>query len=175
MTDQPTISPTGSSMGDGDGQHDFDWEIGTWSTRVQVLADPLSGSPDEWVQFGGTSIVRPLMGGRANIVELRVSGPNGQIDGLNLRLYQPDARRWSSTFTNLRDGMLAPSVYGGFRRGVGEFYGDDQLVGRPITVRFLVHRHGPDEARFEQAFSDDGGTSWETNWIATDQRIRGES
>jgi hypothetical protein len=91
-------------------------------------------------------------GPQANIVELRVSGPGGQINGLNLRLYQPQARRWSSTFTNLRDGMPAPSVHGGFHHGVGEFYGDDHLAGRQVKVRFLIHRQGPDRARFEQAF-----------------------
>jgi hypothetical protein len=172
MTDQPTISPTGSSIAGGDSQHDFDWEIGTWSTSVRVLADPLSDRPPTWLQFGGTSIVRALMNGRANIVELRVSGPGGHIDGLNVRLYQPELRLWSSTFVNLRDGMLTPSVSGGFQQGVGEFSGGDQLAGRPIRVRFLIQRQGPDRARFEQAYSDDGGTSWETNWVAVDRRVR---
>ncbi|MFI0802393.1 hypothetical protein [Amycolatopsis lurida] len=109
---------------------------------------------------------------RANALEFEVSGPDGRIDALNLRLYEPQAGRWSLTFVNMRDGLLTPSVYGGFRDGVGEFHGDDQLAGRPIKVRFLVFRHGPDEARFEQAFSADGGTTWETNWVAVDHRIR---
>ncbi len=153
------------------GQHDFDWEIGTWSTTVRVLADPLSDSEDEWLHFAGTSVVRPLMHRRANIVELRVSGSAGQIEALNLRLYEPQGQRWSSTFANLRDGMLTPPVYGAFHDDVGEFYGDDQLAGRPIKVRFLIFRKGPDRARFEQAFSDDGGVTWETNWIAVDRRV----
>lgn len=157
----------------GDGQHDFDWEIGAWHTEVRVLADPLSDTPDEWLHFEGTSIVRPLMDRRANVVELRVAGPTGRIEGLNMRLYEPSASRWSLTFVNMRDGLLTPSVYGGFRDdGVGAFYGDDQLGGRPIAVRFLIHRQGPDRARFEQAFSADGGVTWETNWIAVDRRIR---
>jgi hypothetical protein len=155
-----------------DGQHDFDWEIGTWRSSVQVLANPLSASEDEWLRFEGTSTVRPLMDRRANVVEFEVSGPNGRIEALNLRLYEPQASRWSLTFTNLRDGLLTPSVYGGFRENVGEFYGDDQLEGRPIKVRFVITRHGRDKARFEQAFSADGGKTWETNWIATDRRIR---
>lgn len=123
------------------------------------------------MQFDGTSVVRPLMDGRANVVELQISGTAGQIAGLNLRLYEPTAQRWSSTFANLRDGMLTPSVYGTFTDGVGTFYGDDQLNGRPIKVRFIVERQGPDRARFEQAFSDDDGATWETNWIAVDRRI----
>ncbi|MDX8036039.1 hypothetical protein SK803_38085 [Lentzea sp. BCCO 10_0856] len=153
-----------------DGQRDFDWEIGSWRTSVRVLAEPLSGSADEWLQFSGTSVVRPLMDRRANVVELKVSGPSGRIEGMNLRLYEPQATRWSLTFVSMRDGLLTPAVYGGFRDGVGAFYGDDQLGGRPIKVRFLVFRQGADTARFEQAFSGDGGTTWETNWIAVDRR-----
>lgn len=165
-------SPPSASSTIADSQRDFDWEIGTWRSTVQVLADPLSESPDEWLEFTGTSTVRPLLDRRANVVEFEVSGPNGSIDALNLRLYEPQAQRWSLTFVNMRDGLLTPAVYGGFRNGVGEFYGDDQLGGNPITVRFLIFRLSQDEARFEQAFSADGGTTWETNWIAVDRRIR---
>lgn len=164
-------SGPGTKRAAADGQDDFDWELGSWRTSVQVLAEPLSDSEDEWLQFDGTSVVRPLMDGRANVVELRISGPAGQINGLNLRLYEPAAQRWSSTFANLRDGMLTPSVFGAFTDGVGEFYGDDQLDGRPIKVRFTVERQGLSRARFEQAFSDDDGATWETNWIAIDRRI----
>ncbi|WP_433288685.1 hypothetical protein [Micromonospora sp. CA-244673] len=168
-------APRKASAAVEDGQRDFDWEIGAWHTKVRVLADPLSESEDEWLHFEGTSVVRPLLDRRANVVELKVSGPNGRIDGLNLRLYEPQARRWSLTFVNLRDGLLTPSVYGGFHDGVGEFYGDDQLGGRAIRVRFLIFRQGPDRARFEQAYSGDGGKTWETNWIAVDNRLANAS
>ncbi|MEV6237321.1 hypothetical protein [Lentzea sp. NPDC051838] len=165
------VALTGSASASvADGQGDFDWELGTWQTDVRVLADPLSETPDEWLTFSGTSVVRPLLDKRANVVELKVAGPAGKIEGLNMRLYEPQAKRWSLTFVNIRDGLLTPSVYGGFRDGVGEFYGDDQLGGRPIKVRFLINRVGPYQARFEQAFSQDGGASWETNWIAVDRR-----
>ncbi|TDC47098.1 hypothetical protein E1212_25300 [Jiangella ureilytica] len=166
--------PSTAETAAADGQHAFDWEIGTWRSQVRVLAEPLSASPDVWLTFDGTSVVRPLMDGRANVVEFDVRGvrgTTGRIEALNLRLYEPQADRWSLTFANLRDGLLAPAVYGGFRDGVGEFYGDDQLGGRPIKVRFLIERRGPDKARFEQAFSDDGGLTWETNWIVVDRRI----
>ncbi|MEO7269839.1 MAG: hypothetical protein ABIW49_11600 [Knoellia sp.] len=66
--------------------------------------------------------------------------------------------------------MLTPSVHGTFDGGVGTFYGDAQLDRRPIKVRFIVERQGPDRAAFTQAFSDDGGATWETNWIALDRR-----
>ncbi|WP_407659371.1 hypothetical protein [Jiangella rhizosphaerae] len=163
--------PSTAQAAAADGQHSFDWEIGTWRSDVRVLADPLSESPDEWLEFSGTSVVRPLMDRRANVVEFDVQGPAGRIEALNLRLYEPQADRWSLSFANLRDGLLAPAVYGGFHDGVGEFFGDDQLNGRPIRVRFRIVRQGPDKARFEQAFSDDGGETWETNWIVVDRRI----
>jgi hypothetical protein len=166
-----STSPAPSTAADG--RQDFEWEIGTWRSTVRVLAEPLSESADQWLQFAGTSVVQPLLDRRENVVEFRVSGPAGRIDALNLRLYEPQAQRWSLTFISARDGLLTPAVYGGFHDGVGEFHGDDQLGGRPIKVRFRITRPGPDEARFEQAFSADGGTTWETNWFATDRRIRG--
>jgi hypothetical protein len=150
---------------------DFDWEIGAWHTHVRVLANPLSESEDKWLDFTGTSVVRPLLDRRANVVELEVAGPDGRIDALNLRLYEPEAQRWSLTFVNARDGLPTPAVYGGFHDGEGTFYGDDELAGSPITVRFLIVQQSPTEARFEQAFSDDDGATWETNWIAVDRRI----
>ena len=167
----PLASTTGAEAVESGQQRSFDWEIGTWHTDVRLLADPLSESPDEWLRFEGTSKVRPLMDGRANVVELKVQGPNGRIEAMNLRLYEPQADRWSLTFVSVRDGLLTPAVYGGFHDGVGAFYGDDQLGDRPIKVRFLIFRQGPNKARFEQAFSEDGGATWETNWIAVDKRV----
>jgi len=161
-----------STTSSNDGQHDFDWELGTWRSDVRVLADPLSGSEDEWLRFEGTTVVRPLMDRRANVVELDVTGAAGRIQALNLRLFEPQADRWSLTFVNMRDGLLTPAVYGGFRDEVGEFYGEDRLNGQPILVRFLITRHGPNRARFEQAYSGDDGATWETNWIAIDRRIQ---
>lgn len=170
-TTASAMSSTRLEAGPVDGQRDFDWEIGSWHTEVRVLADPLSETVDEWLSFEGTSVVRPLLDRRANVVELKVAGPTGRIEGLNMRLYEPQAKRWSLTFVNIRDGLLTPSVYGGFRDRAGEFYGDDQLGGRPIKVRFLIHRQGPDRVKFEQAFSPDGGVTWETNWVAVDRRL----
>ncbi|WP_206185412.1 hypothetical protein [Sphingosinicella sp. CPCC 101087] len=152
-----------------DGQHDFDWEIGTWTTHVRVLRNPLSGS-DSWVEYEGTSVVRELSNGRANIVELSVQGPAGRIEGLSLRLYDPRSRRWSLNYASLASGALGPPVVGGFRDGRGEFHGRETLDGREILVRFVISDITPSSARFEQAFSADGGETWELNWIATDTR-----
>jgi hypothetical protein len=157
---------------DRDGAHDFDFEFGTWRTQLRVLAEPLTGST-RWLEYNGTSMVRPVLDGRANLVELSVEGPAGRIEGLSLRLYDPEARQWSLNFSNIRTGQLSPPVTGAFRNGRAEFYGQERIDGRTIFVRFVISDITPTSARFEQAFSDDGGNSWEVNWIAVDTRIDG--
>jgi hypothetical protein len=111
------------------------------------------------------------MDGRANFVELSVGGSAGKIEGGALRLYNPQSRQWSLNFASLRNGLLTAPVYGGFDgRGRGTFYGQDMLDGRAILVRFVVTPKSSNEAHFEQAYSADGGATWETNWIAVDTR-----
>lgn len=151
------------------GEKDFDFEIGTWATRVRVLRNPLSGETPNWAEYHGTSIIRPLLQGRANFVELSVEGPSGKIEGGSLRLYNPQSRQWSLNFASLRNGMLTAPVYGSFDgRGRGLFYGQDMLDGRAILVRFIITQPSKTEARFEQAYSADGGVKWEPNWVAID-------
>lgn len=153
------------------GQGDFDFEIGTWTTRVKVLRNPLSGEAPSWTEYEGTSVVRPLLNGRANFVELSVRGPAGQIEGGALRLFNPQTRQWNINYAGLRNGMLTPPVYGSFDgHGRGTFLGQDMLDGRAILVRFVISQKGANEAHFEQSYSADGGITWETNWIAVDTR-----
>lgn len=153
-----------------DGQHDFDWEIGAWKTEVSRRQRPLSGG-ETWVELEGTTVVRKLFDGRANIAELDIAGPSGRIQGISLRLYEPQARQWNINYANLGSGTLTAPITGGFKDGRGEFFGRDTLGDRPILVRFVIHCATRDVCRFEQAFSADEGKSWELNWIATDTRI----
>ena len=153
-----------------DGSHDFDWEIGTWATSVKVLRNPLSPQP-VWVELNGTSVIRAAGGGRANLVDLDISGPSAHIRGVSLRLYNGPARQWSLNFANMGDGVLTAPSIGEFRNGRGEFYGTDTLRGRAILVRFVISDVTSNSARFEQSYSADGGKTWELNWIATDRRI----
>ena len=167
----PQSSPEPSrTVADRDGQRDFDFEIGTWQTRLSRLKEPLSGSTT-WVEYEGTTVVRKVWDGRANLVELEVEGPSGRIEGLSLRLYNPEARQWSLNFSNSRSGTLSPPVVGEFKDGRGEFYGQETFNGRAILVRFVISDITRTSVRFEQAFSDDGGKTWEVNWIATDTRV----
>lgn len=154
-----------------DGHHDFDFEIGSWKTHLKRRLKPLTGS-DTWVEYTGTSVVTKIWGGRANLVELDVSGPSGKIEGLSLRLYNPESRQWSLNFSNVRGGTLSPPTVGEFKNGRGEFFNQETLNGRAILVRFVIFDITPDSCRFEQSFSDDGGKTWEANWIAVDTRIK---
>ena len=157
-----------------DGQRDFDFEIGRWKTRLSRRLRPLTGS-NTWVEYEGTTVVRKVWNGRANLVELDVDGPAGRIEGLSLRLYNPEARQWSLNFSNRAGGTLSEPVFGEFRNGRGEFYGQELLNGRAIFVRFIISDITSDSCHFEQAFSDDGGKTWEVNWIAVDTRVKDES
>ena len=149
-----------------DGQHDFDFESGTWKARVLRLEKPLAGSTT-WFEYEGTSVVRKVWNGRANLGELAVHGKAGQIEGLSLRLYNPQTRQWHISWANARDGMLGDSMTGEFKNGRGEFFGEELLNDRVILVRFVFLDITPSSFRFEQAFSNDWGKTWEVNWKAT--------
>jgi hypothetical protein len=154
-----------------DGSHDFDFEIGTWKTHLSRLDHPLTGS-HTWIQYEGTSVVRKIWNGRANMVELEVDGPTGHVEGLNLHLYNPQSHQWSLNFANAKVGALSmPPTVGEFKNGRGEFYDQEEFNGRMILVRNIWMDITANSCRFEQSFSDDGGKTWEPNWIAVDTRM----
>jgi hypothetical protein len=153
-----------------DARHDFDFELGTWKTHISRLVHPLTGSKS-WVEYDGTSVVRKVWDGRANLLELEVSGPAGHIEALSLRLYNPDSGQWSLNFSNGAGGTLGVPTVGEFRDGRGEFYDQESIGNRVVLVRFVISAITRDSCHFEQAFSLDGGKSWEVNWIATDTRL----
>ena len=152
------------------GPRDFDFEFGAWTTQLKRLVRPLSGS-SEWVEYEGTSVVHELWGGAANIGELDVKGPAGRIEGMTLRLYNPHTKQWSVRFANRRNGELGEPMIGGFQDGRGEFYGQELYEGRAIFVRFIFSEITANTFRLEQAFSADGGKTWEANWIATFKKV----
>lgn len=157
-----------------DGQHDFDFEIGTWKTHLKILLHPLTGSTT-WVECNGTTIVRKVWGGRANLVELEADCPRSHFRGLNLRLYNPQSHQWSLNFSNANDGTLSQPTIGEFKNGRAEFYDQEPLNGRAIFVRFVISQTSPNSCRFEQSYSDDGGKTWELNWVAVDTRVSDEA
>src|SRR5215472_9595249 len=152
-----------------DGQHDFDFEIGTWNTHLRRRLQPLTGS-QHWIECDGTSTVRRIWDGRANLVELEADCPDGRFEGLNLRLYDPQSHQWSLNFASRSSGTFSQPTVGEFRNGRGEFFDQETLNGRTILVRFVVSNITPNSCRFEQSFSDNGGQTWEVNWTALDTR-----
>jgi hypothetical protein len=153
-----------------DGQHDFDFEFGTWQVRLRRLLNPLSGS-STWVELEGRSTVRRVWDGRANLGELVVGNETTHIEGLSLRLYDPESREWSIHWANSRNGELGPAMIGRFENGRGEFYNQELFEGRAVYVRFIFSDVRPTTFRLEQAFSSDGGRTWEPNWIAAFTRL----
>jgi hypothetical protein len=154
-----------------DGQHDFDFEIGVWKTHLKRLVHPLSGSTT-WVELDGTTVVRKVWNGRANLAELETDAASGHLQVLSLRLYDPQSRQWSLNTANIKSGTLSVPTIGEFRDGRGEFFDQESFSGRTILVRNVWSDITAESCRFEQAFSDDGGKSWEVNWIAIDTRVK---
>jgi len=152
--------------GERDGQHDFDFEFGSWKTHLRRLVHPLSGS-NTWVEMDGTSVVRKVWDGRANLGELEMNDATTHLEGLSLRLYNPQSHQWSIYWANSRDGSLGTPMIGGFKDGRGEFFDQETFGGKAIFVRFIFSEITATSFRLEQAFSADGGKSWEPNWMAT--------
>ena len=154
-----------------DGQHDFDFEFGAWKIQLKRLVKPLTGSTS-WLEYSGTSVVRKVWDGKANLGELEVSGATGRIEGLSLRTYNPQSHQWLIGWVNSTDGTMGPAMIGGFKNGRGEFFNQESFNGRAIFVRFVFSNITANAFHFEQAFSDDGGKTWEANWIANFIKVK---
>ena len=162
---------SGQAAGAHDGRHDFDFEIGTWKTHISRRQNPLTGSTT-WNEYDGTSVVSKIWNGRASLVELEVDGPAGHLEGIGVRLYNPETHQWSLNWANSAQGTLGVPTIGEFKDGRGEFFDQETLNGRAILVRNIWSDITPSSSKFEQAFSADGGKTWEDNWIATDTRVK---
>jgi hypothetical protein len=152
-----------------DGAHDFDFHFGIWKTHVRRLQMPLEGS-HAWTDYDGTSVVSKVWGGRASLLELEADGPTGNIEGVGLRLYNPRSHQWSLNWTNSSDPVMTTPMVGKFAHGQGQFYDQEEFRGRIIMSRNGFSAITPNSSHFEQAFSDDAGKTWETNWIMTFNR-----
>jgi hypothetical protein len=176
--DNSDASKTGvqHSSTERDGQHDFDFEIGSWKIHLKRLLHPLTGSTT-WVEFDGTSVTRKVWDGHADLEEFETdSSSAGHIEGLTLRLYNPATHQWSLYWANSKNGALSlPPTVGEFKNGRGEFFDQELLNGRAILVRYAWSDTTTNSPHFEQSFSDDGGKTWEVNWITDQTRINDES
>jgi len=160
----PVIEP-------GPAVHDFDFQTGTWQVRHRRLTERLVGS-DAWEAFGGTCTAWPILGGAGNVEDNVLELPTGPYRAVAVRTYDPATDRWSIWWLDGRNpAHLDPPVVGGFDGGVGTFIGEDTFDGRPILIRLRWFDITERSARWDQAFSDDGGASWEVNWEMAFSRI----
>lgn len=156
----------------GSGSHDFDFFMGSWRVRHRRLKERLVGN-HEWEEFGGETTAQAILGGSGNIDDNEIELPGGAYRAVTLRTFDPDRRQWSIWWLDGRHpARFDPPVVGGFENGVGTFYGEDTLNGKPIYVRFLWTETASGAPHWEQAFSADAGKSWETNWTMNFTRSR---
>lgn len=150
-----------------DGAHDFDFLIGDWKAHVRRLPDRLVGST-RWIEYDGRSNHHKMFGTSANLEDFEVDAPRDHlhIKAQTLRLYNPTSRQWRIYGVDMDEGTLAmPPQVGAFEGGVGRFYAYGDWKGRPVLIRYEWSHTGQAEAHMEQAFSPDGGKTWEVNWI----------
>jgi len=172
QTDANAPKPAAQTLSDHDGQRDFDFELGSWKIHLKRRQHPLTGS-NSWVEFDGTSVTRKVWEGRSQIEEFEVDSPTGHLEGLTLRLYNPQTRQWSLYWANSKDGTMGgPPNVGEFKDGRGEFYCQDTYNGRVIYIRYVWSGITANSAHFEQSFSPDGGKTWEVNWVTDQTRVQ---
>lgn len=163
-----TVSDDAATGSADDGRHDFDFLIGDWAVAHRRLRRRLAGD-DSWDEFAGACAMRPVIGGLGNVDDNYLELPDGPYRAAAMRLFDPSKRRWSIWWIDGRVLRFDVPVHGGFADGVGTFIGEDSFEGRPILVRFTWSEITKESARWSQAFSEDGGNSWELNW---DMRFR---
>ena len=162
-----TKTPPGYTLAKTGDLHDFDFIDGAWTVANRRLDKRGAGSTT-WEEFPATICGKVHLGGVANVDELVF--PTKGWAGLTVRTFDREKRQWSIYWISSRTGTMYPPVYGGFDGDRGEFYGMDTDEDRPVHVRFVWTKQGPDRATWEQAFSFDG-TTWEVNWQNTLTRV----
>jgi hypothetical protein len=154
------------------GLHDFDFLAGHWRAHHRVLKERLAGSHD-WMEFDGTCDAWTVMNGAGNVDDNFLNKPTGAYRAVTIRSYDPKTAQWAIWWLDGRDphGNLDPAVKGRFVNGEGVFYANDKFKGKPVLVRIVWSHITRTSIHWEQAFSPDGGKTWETNWISDFQRV----
>jgi hypothetical protein len=162
MENKPTES--GKMENEATGANDFDFLIGRWRIHHRRLKERLADN-HEWIEFEGTCAMQKILGGAGNMDDNVLDFPGDAYRAVSLRTYDATKKQWLIWWIDARDpSHLDPPVVGGFKNGIGTFYANDTFKGKPIRIRFLWTNLTA-EPHWEQAFSDDGGKTWETNWI----------
>ena len=155
---------------ENDGRNDFDFLIGTWKVHHRTLKKRLNEST-EWNEFEGQTVSSKIINGLGIIDHSILHAPTGPVHAMALRLFNPASKEWSIYWSTDQTGILDVPVIGGFRNGRGEFYSQEIFEGRHIYSRFIWSKITASFCQWEQAFSEDGGKTWETNWIMEFERV----
>ena len=154
---------------ENDGRNDFDFLIGTWKVHHRRLVERLKGCID-WEEFDGDTVDRKILNGIGNLDENILYRTTGDIHAISLRLFNPESKEWSIYWSTNLTGRLDVPMIGGFQDGIGEFYSQEVFEGQHIYNRFIWSKITAKSCQWEQAFSIDGGRTWETNWIMEFER-----
>ncbi len=156
------------------GVHDFDFLHGAWHVTHHRLAGRLNGATD-WHIAQGTDFIRPCFNGLGNVGCFRRLFDGQPYEGMPIRLYDPSIGLWRIYWLDHFDQRMEPPVVGEFSAGQGLFLGDDVLRGQTIKVRYTWSEITANSARWDQAYSADGGQSWEVNSIMEFTRMNPEA
>jgi len=149
---------------------EFDFLIGDWNVHHRYLVKRLTGSTD-WQEFGGSAVARPLLGGLGNVDDNVIDFPNAPYKAISVRSFDPATQTWAIWWLDGRTPHdLDVPVIGQFEDGIGLFTADDTFDAKPIRMRFTWTETETDTPRWEQAFSSDDGSTWETNWVMNFKR-----
>ena len=154
---------------ENDGRSDFDFLIGTWKVHHRTLKKRLNGST-EWEEFEGDTVDRKILNGLGNMDENILHTKTGPVHAMTFRLFNPESKEWSIYWSTDQTGTLDVPVIGSFQDQRGEFYSQETFEGRHIYSRFIWSKITARSCQWEQAFSEDGGKTWETNWIMEFER-----
>ena len=155
---------------ENDGRNDFDFLIGTWKVHHRALKKRLKGSTD-WHEFDGDTVSKKILNGLGNMDENIIHRETGPVHAITLRLFDPKSKEWSIYWSTDLTGTLDVPMIGGFKDGRGEFYSQEVFEGHHIYNRFIWSKITQTSCQWEQAFSSDGGKTWETNWIMEFERL----
>lgn len=153
-----------------DGRRDFDFFMGKWKVHNRRLRERLKGCTD-WEEFEATCAARPILGGLGNFDETTMQRDTGILRGATLRLFNPATQEWSIYWSSSASPKLDIPMVGSFKDGRGEFYAHEPFEGKMIFSRFIWTVFSHESCRWEQAFSPDGGKTWETNWYMDNTRL----
>lgn len=166
--ESPSAKAQPAAAGEHDGRNDFDPLLGKWKYHLKRRVNPLTGS-NTWVEFEGTGACYKVWDG-SQLDTIEVDGPGGHISGLTLRVYNSQSHQWRLYWANKNIGILDPPQVGEFKNGRGEFFAQDTINGKTILIRYQW-TNLTTTPHFEQSFSDDGGKTWEVNWITDQTRV----